>query len=130
MQMLLSLFSHSYLLLLIPQLNNSALSRSHVKGADVRQRMSLMIWFQGRVRFLSYSFMAAADNCFLSYTYTKSMNIITVVQSRVQSEGSIDLCINQKPSSSGCVYMKKNNRAFLRKLHNQEGVACFRKALS
>jgi len=29
-------FNHSYLLLLFPQLNNSAVSRSHVKGADVR----------------------------------------------------------------------------------------------
>jgi len=66
-----------------------------------------MLWFRRKVRFLLYSFMAETDNCFLSYTYTKSMNIITVALCRVQSEGSIDLCINQKPSSSGCIYMKK-----------------------
>lgn len=106
------LFNHSYLLLLFPHLNNSAVSTSHVKGADVRRRMSLMLWFQRKVRFLLYSFMTAADNCFLSYTYTKSMNVITAAQCRVQSEGSIDLCINQKPSSSGSIYMKKIIRLF------------------
>lgn len=70
------------------------------------------------MRFLLYPFMAAAHNCFLSYTYTKSMNIITAAQRRVQSEGSIDLCVNQKPSSSGSVYKKKNNRTLLEKLHS------------
>lgn len=103
-------FSHSYVLLLFPQLSNRAVSRSHVKGADIKQRMSLMLRLQRKVRFLLYSFMAVADNCFLSYTYTKFMNIITAAQCWIQSEGSIDLCINQKPSSSSSIYKEKKKK--------------------
>lgn len=103
-------FNHSYLLLLFPQLNSSAVNRSHVKGADIKQKMSVMLWFQRKVRFLLYLLMTVADNCFLSYTYTKFMNIITAAQCWIQSEGSIDLCINQKLFSSSSIYMEKKKK--------------------
>lgn len=112
---------------LFPQLSNRAVSRSHVKGADIKQRMSLMLRFQRKVRFLLYSFMAVADNCFLSYTYTKFMNIITAAQCWIQSEGSIDLCINQKPSSSSSIYKEKKKKDLSTKAANQGRLVYCRK---
>lgn len=87
-----------------------------------------MLRFRRKVRFLLYSFMTVADNCFLSYTYTKFMNIITAAQCWVQSEGSIDLCINQKPSSSGSIYMEKK-KTFLKKLQIKKGTVLQRTSL-
>lgn len=71
--------------------------------------------------------MTVADNCFLSYTYTKFMNIITAAQCWIQSEGSIDLCINQKLFSSSSIYMEKKKKDFSEKAADQERVAYCRK---
>lgn len=80
-----------------------------------------MLWFQRKVRFLLYSFMTVADNCFLSYTYTKFMNIITAAQCWIQSEGSIDLCINQKPSPSSSIYTGEKKILFWRNCKSKKG---------